>query len=247
MGSGCQPCWFLLAQTAACRVRAASHPLGATYTPTIVQTPFEILLICTGNICRSVMAQSMLEARAAAFSVEVRLVSAGLTAEGVAPPRHAVALMRKRGLDITGHRSRRLTATMIDEADLVLGAARMHAWEAVALRPSAVQRVFTLREFVRLGEAAGTRDGLESLDAWIDRAHRVRRRVDGLDRDDDIEDPYRRSRQKYARVAAEIDSLVDRLADLLFPFLGSHAVRATGGPATSQRQRPPPAQRSPAS
>lgn len=151
----------------------------------------------------------------------VTLRSAGLAAAGVAPPRRVVLEMRKRGLDVSAHRSRRLTAQDVEEATLVIGAARNHAWEAVAMVPRAITHTFAYKELVRLGDSAGWREPDESLDDWIERMHEARRSSSPVRVGDDIADPIGRSRRTYARVVAELAELTDRLA----PSLGEQDER----------------------
>lgn len=76
-----------------------------------------VLMVCTGNICRSPMAEALLKAAAPELSVS----SAGLAAV-VGHPADALAqaLLSERGLDLSAHRGRQLTPELVLEADLVL-------------------------------------------------------------------------------------------------------------------------------
>ncbi|MEM9056344.1 MAG: low molecular weight protein-tyrosine-phosphatase [Pseudomonadota bacterium] len=80
-----------------------------------------ILLLCTGNICRSPMAQAVLQAELAARSVDVAVESAGTGAlvDHPADP-IAIELMAERGLDIEAHRGRQLTGGMLRAFPLIL-------------------------------------------------------------------------------------------------------------------------------
>lgn len=82
-----------------------------------------ILLVCTGNLCRSPMASALLQRRLADLGLDdqVQVESAGTwTREGQRATTFAQAVMVERGLSLEGHRSRNVTEDMLDRADLVL-------------------------------------------------------------------------------------------------------------------------------
>ncbi|HET6203957.1 MAG TPA: L-threonylcarbamoyladenylate synthase [Planctomycetota bacterium] len=95
-----------------------------------------IIFVCTGNTCRSPMAEGLLR-RTLAKSLGTddagierfgyRVDSAGLVAWGGAPPSsHAVDVMQEEGIDISGHRTHALTAAMVRDCDLLLAMSRSH-------------------------------------------------------------------------------------------------------------------------
>lgn len=79
-----------------------------------------VLVVCTGNVCRSPMAEGLLRARFARLgrgSVE----SAGIAALVGRPAEpYAVEAVARRGVDISGHRARQLTPELLAAADVVL-------------------------------------------------------------------------------------------------------------------------------
>jgi protein-tyrosine-phosphatase len=88
-----------------------------------------VLFVCTGNTCRSPLAEAI--ARSVAAQGEVDVSSAGwAAADGGEAETHAVAVARDAGLDLTAHRTRRLTREHVAAADLVLALDR-HALERV--------------------------------------------------------------------------------------------------------------------
>ena len=178
----------------------------------------DLLLLCTGNICRSPMAEGILRRRLDELGVDANVHSAGLLDLGREASAPAVEVMGERGVDLSSHRSRQMARRLISDADLVICMERVHVREAVLLDPSAFPRIFTLKELVRRGAATGPRGPEEPLATWLARAHDGRRAADhlGSSLDDDVEDPIGRSRDFYVRTANELEDLLDRLVGLLF-------------------------------
>ncbi len=108
-----------------------------------------IALVCTGNTCRSPMAETLLRERLRkklGCEDAIRVISAGLAAaEGCGATPQAIEVMGQRGLDLTGHSSRPLDDSVISVADLVLTMTRGHRSAILAAWPDMQDRVFTLR------------------------------------------------------------------------------------------------------
>ncbi len=168
------------------------------------------------------MGEALLGHRLAQAGVDAHVHSAGLVSEGVPASANGVRAMARRGLDLDAHRSRPLTPALVAGADLVLGMAREHVREAVALDPDAFTRSFTLRELARRGARIGPRRPDEDLASWLQRAGAGRRATDllGEHPDDDVADPIGRSRRTYERCAGDLETLVDQIATLAFPAGG---------------------------
>ena len=106
-----------------------------------------ILFLCTGNVCRSPMAEALFR-RAVSGRGEFRVLSAGLGAvDGQPPTPHSVRAMDELGVDISAQRSRMLTVDLVREADLILGMTHSHVDTVVLLYPPAAEKTFLLREF----------------------------------------------------------------------------------------------------
>ena len=89
-----------------------------------------VIVVCTGNICRSPMAAGLL-ARYLPEEVgsAIEVASAGANAlQGYPAQEHAVEIMARIGVDISGHRARQLTREMARRADLILAMEMAHLW-----------------------------------------------------------------------------------------------------------------------
>ena len=90
--------------------------------------PTRILMVCTGNICRSTMAHAVLEQAAARAGVDVVVDSAGVSDEEQGNPidRRAARVLRDAGYDVPDHRARQVSAGELDQWDLVLAMTGRH-------------------------------------------------------------------------------------------------------------------------
>jgi len=173
------------------------------------------------------MAEVLLRDHLATAGIEATVSSAGLYESGAPATGHGISTMADRGLDLDGHRSRRMEVAMLQRADLVVGMAREHVREAAVLQPAALVKSFTLKELVRGGEAIGPRKPDEPLDSWLGRIAATRRRESllGVGHDDelDVQDPVGRSRADYEDTADLLDRLLGRLVSLAFPGIPTGA------------------------
>lgn len=194
-------------------------------SPASVPAPVRILTVCTGNICRSPVAERLLQAgldqvRPGGFEV----TSAGTRAM-VGDPMQPLSgdIVRTFGGNPDGFVSRQLTGKILRGVDLVLTMTSGHRGEVLQLDASLLKRTFTIREFARmldvLDERADsaanvpvTADGGNPLSAntafWRGlpaRAASVRHLSLPADSsENDIIDPYRRSPEIYRQMEDEL-------------------------------------------
>lgn len=161
-----------------------------------------ILVVCTGNICRSPVGEVVLRAQ---LPEEVQVSSAGTHAVVGAPAEPEVHdfLRREVGLE-AHHTARQLTKDMAEAADLILTMSGEHrAWIA-RNAPRVVRRTFTLKEFRALLEALPPASQFGSLKELSLAAARLRPRLAGDGAELDIADPYGGPPEGYASSFSEV-------------------------------------------
>ena len=161
----------------------------------------KILFVCTGNTCRSPMAEGIFNhavSRREDLAGRFASFSAGLSAdEGEPASENSIKVLRDEwGIDISEHRSRRLDGCDVEAACLVLAMTRGHKDALMSAFPIARQKTFTLKEYALF---AGQRS---CCPQEYDYAF-------------DIPDPYGGSLQVYKICAWEIKEAVGRLLEKL--------------------------------
>ena len=115
----------------------------------IVKTK-NILFVCTGNSCRSVMAEGLFKKMMRSRS-DVEIFSAGIgTLGGLKPSQETVELLKKEDIDISYCFSRPLTDEMIKKSDLILVMGNLHKDYILQRVPNSENRVYLLKEFAKL-------------------------------------------------------------------------------------------------
>ncbi|MDQ1723390.1 MAG: low molecular weight protein-tyrosine phosphatase [Frankiaceae bacterium] len=196
---------------------------------------FTVLFVCTGNICRSpiaeLLARSLFDDRLGDAARAFTVGSAGTWGhEGSRMEPEALHALAARGIDGNMFRARELTREMVDGGDLILAATREHAVAAATLDPTSKDRIFLMTEFARL---LATADGAHLPVDPAERARAIvaaaaaRRSADAENRaDPDLADPYGAPERVFAKTAAHVESL-------LAPLLGLLSAPNTATPGSS--------------
>ena len=189
---------------------------------------FSILTVCSGNICRSPLAEQLLRAGLADVP-GVQVSSAGTIGMiGYPMDAQAAELAVRFGVtDSAQHVARELNEQHIADAELIFAMSRDHRRAIAELVPRAARRTFTIREFARIAAEISDED-LASVAAIprTDSAGRLAATVavvgsmrgmagpPATPEDDDVIDPYRRSADVYERSGNELRPAVDAALEL---------------------------------
>ncbi|MFF1382179.1 low molecular weight phosphatase family protein [Arthrobacter sp. NPDC058288] len=123
-------------------------------------TPVRILTVCTGNICRSPVAERLLQAgldQVLPGGFEVRSAGTRAMVGNPIQPLSAEIVNMYGGTD-KGFAARQLTPKILRDTDIVLTMTSKHRGEVLQLDASLLKRTFTIREFARMLEALEERD-----------------------------------------------------------------------------------------
>jgi protein-tyrosine phosphatase len=202
-----------------------------------------VLLVCTGNLCRSPLAERLgtayVQEALGGHAGAVRLASAGIAAvvgSGMHP--HSALVLQGLGGDPTGFRARQLTGAVAASADLVLVMTRTHRRAVLEAAPRGLSRTFTLREAADLVSGLGARADVPG-DDFLERARtlvqlmaaaRSRRRAR---EDDEVPDPVGLPLEVHEEVG-------EAVAEALLTVLEAVVLLHRGDGAATTPQRLPP-------
>ncbi|HZJ84799.1 MAG TPA: low molecular weight protein arginine phosphatase [Syntrophomonadaceae bacterium] len=147
---------------------------------------FNILLICTGNTCRSPMAQALLADiwQKGPRKKQLNLISAGVfTFDDMPASAEAIQVMQESNIDISGHRSKQVTEELLASADLILTMTESHRQRILEMFPEYAAVIHTITAYI---------------------GH-----------DDEVADPFGRGLAAYYDTLEQLEAIMDQLVDKL--------------------------------
>ena len=142
----------------------------------------KVMFICSGNICRSPMAEGLAIAKLARLNILAQVCSAGtLKIEGESASLHAVEAMKNIGIDISHHRSQGIRISLLTTCDHIVVMAPEHKKMLHGDAPELTEKIVCMWEF---GEHSRPLTGItdpvgQNLDAFIACRNRLNICLDG--------------------------------------------------------------------
>lgn len=184
-----------------------------------------ILFVCTGNTCRSPMAESMMRHLMKERGIEAEVRSAGVSAwNGTPMSDHAQQVLQHRKMDNPDFSSQLLSASLVEWADLVLTLTSGHKRHVLQLFPEVSEKTFTLNEYANQSQQDSSLEewtsftaelqmkiaqGIQPTEEEITRYYTLQQKLPNMD----IADPYGGSLEDYQMTAQEIEAAINKILD----------------------------------
>lgn len=123
----------------------------------------KIMFICTGNICRSAMADWLMKKKLEEKNMKnIEVYSSGIYAiKGDIATDEAIEVMEEYGVDLKNHKATLTEKSKINEMDLILCMTISHKYTLLSKYPNLADKIFTLKEYVGI-----TKNGIDIKDPW---------------------------------------------------------------------------------
>lgn len=148
----------------------------------------KIMFICTGNICRSAMADWLFKKKLEQNNItNIEVYSSGIYAiDGDVSPYEAIEVMEEYGVELKKHRAINIRRSNIKDMDIILCMTLSHKRDLLYMYPELKEKIYTLKEYVK-----DDKNGIE------------------------IKDPWGYDIVTYRFCAAEIDACLDKLIEIV--------------------------------
>ena len=122
----------------------------------------KIMFVCTGNTCRSAMAEGFLKDIITKNNLDIQSYSCGIYAQdGEEATNNTIQVMKEYNIDMTNHRATNIRNSNINEMDLILCATKGHKDILMQIYPSLKEKIYTLKEYV-----GNNKENIDISDPW---------------------------------------------------------------------------------